>query len=142
RWNVKHEPRRTAEAERVIVLKTVFNDAWESFNIHELSEAMIQPIREYTANWVVRDSAIPVSPKDLAALIPSSNLTNFQQVKEGLTTDTAPLLERTILYRDDEGEMRADKFNLLNYKYWIIGDRRFLLSRKRTSNVGDLVTQW
>ena len=32
--------------------------------------------------------------------------------------------------------------NLLNYEYWIIGDRRFLVSRKCTKNMGDLITQW
>ena len=31
---------------------------------------------------------------------------------------------------------------MLNYKYWIFGDRRFLISRKRTNNLRDLVTKW
>ncbi|KAF8547927.1 hypothetical protein OG21DRAFT_1526821 [Imleria badia] len=31
---------------------------------------------------------------------------------------------------------------MLNYEYWIIGDRRWLLSRKRTANVSDVVTRW
>ena len=48
RWEVKDTP-KTDLTERVIVLKTVFNDVWDNFNIHDLEKTMIQTIREYTA---------------------------------------------------------------------------------------------
>ena len=47
-WEVKDTPKMDL-TERVIVLKTVFNDVWDNFNIHDLEKTMIQTIREYTA---------------------------------------------------------------------------------------------
>ena len=32
--------------------------------------------------------------------------------------------------------------SVINYAYWIIGDRKFLLSRKHTRNIRDLTTKW
>ena len=53
----------------------------------------------------------------------------------------APLLAREWRIREGRG-ITSGRFNLINYENWIIGDRRWLLSRKRTDNVGDLATQW
>lgn len=43
---------------------------------------------------------------------------------------------------NEEGNPTKISINLLNYKYWILGDRRFLISCKDSKNVGDLITQW
>ena len=59
----------------MIVLKTVFNDVWDNFNVHDLEQTMIQTIREYTAVWRGREPLMQLSPSDEDFLIPSSSLT-------------------------------------------------------------------
>ena len=66
----------------------------------------------------------------------------FEELRKEFSVQTAPLLERRCLSIGAEGKMIEESFNLLNYEYWIIGDRRFLLSRKRNTNLGDLVARW
>ena len=73
-WEVKDTP-KTDLTEHVIVLKTVFNDVWDNFNIHDLEQTMIQTIREYTAVWRGREPLTQLSPSDEDFLIPSSSLT-------------------------------------------------------------------
>ncbi|KAH0825677.1 hypothetical protein J3R83DRAFT_10914 [Lanmaoa asiatica] len=120
---------------------------------------MIQTVRQYTAEWRVRDSEIPLTPRELDTLIRTDLLVGkwgdvfveefagnlfsdrlFEDIAADCTDVTVPLLEHHFYNPDQEGKKTG--FNLLNYEYWILGDRRFLLSRKRTSNVGDLVTRW
>ena len=66
----------------------------------------------------------------------------YQAVVEKLSSQTVPLLERRCLSTNPDSEIIEESFNLLNYEYWIFGDRRFLISRKRTDNLGDLGTKW
>ncbi|KAH0826431.1 hypothetical protein J3R83DRAFT_5410, partial [Lanmaoa asiatica] len=147
RWEMK-DLFKEVDIERVAVLKTVFNDVWENFNVHELGSTMIQTIRQYTAEWRVRDSEIPLAPRELDTLIRTDHLFArnlfadhlFEDIAADCTDVTAPLLERHFYDPDQEGKKTG--FNLLNYEYWILGDRRFLLLHKQTSNMGDLVTRW
>jgi hypothetical protein len=160
RWEVKDTP-KTDREERVIVLKTVFNDVWDNFNVHDLESHMIQTVRKYTAIWRAREPNTYLRPSDEDFLIPSSALSGknvdvfveefagntfsgrvYQDVVGELSDVTAPLLERSCLCTDPDGGMREELFNLLNYEYWIFGDRRFLISRKKTKNLGDMVTRW
>ena len=60
--------------EHVIVLKTVFNDEWDNFNVHDLERTMIQTIHEYTAVWRGRELLMQLSPSDEDFLIASSAL--------------------------------------------------------------------
>ena len=66
----------------------------------------------------------------------------FKELREEFSVQMVPLLEWRCLSIGAEGKMIEESFNLLNYEDWIIGDRRFLLYRKYTSNLGDLVTRW
>ena len=59
-----------------------------------------------------------------------------------LSDRTAPLLKRLMTVQAQDGTQSISEINLLNYEFWIIGDRQFLFSCKRTANVGDLVTRW
>ena len=143
------------------MLKTVFNDAWNSFNIHELEHVMIQPILQYMAEWRAREPLSYLSPDEVDNVIPMDSLlgnhvdvfveefagrtlggASADVIIEALSDRTAPLLKRLVTVQALDGELSTSEMNLLNYEYWILGNRRFLLSRKRTANVGDLVTRW
>ena len=161
RWQAKDLP-KPVSTESVMVLKTMINDTWESFSINELSNIILQTIRSYTNEWRQREPGLPITAEWESALIPTSLLTpnnvdrfveefaggslgnrsTPEMIIKGLSVQTAPLMERFVPSRDEEGNDVMIPVNLLNYEYWIIGDRRFLISRKRTKNVGDLITQW
>ena len=160
RWEVKDLPKTDCE-DHVIMLKTVFNDAWNSFNIHELEHVMIQPILQYMAEWRAREPLSYLSPDEVDNVIPMDSLlgnhvdvfveefagrtlggASADVIIEALSDRTAPLLKRLVTVQALDGELSTSEMNLLNYEYWILGNRQFLLSRKRTANVGDLVTRW
>ena len=58
----------------VIMLKTVFNDVWNFFNIHEVENIMIQTIRQYTAEWQARKPFSYLSPEEEDNFIPMDSL--------------------------------------------------------------------
>ena len=161
RWQAKDLP-KTETNESVMVLKTIINDTWDTFSIHDLSNTILQTIRKYTTEWRQRELGTLITANWESALIPTSALTpnhidHFMEefageslgnqstpetVIKGLSVQTAPLMERFMDSTDEEGNPIKISVNLLNYEYWIIGDRRFLVSRKCSKNVGDLITQW
>ena len=140
-------------------MKTVFNDVWENFNVHELGDVMTQTIHTYVNEWRSRNAEFGKGPdtKDLIETpdpigegmerflaefsgISFQNL-SFRYVWASLTPETQPFISRKVLVTN--GRVREFKdLSVINYAYWIIGDRKFLLSRKRTRNIGDLATKW
>ena len=160
RWEVK-DLSKTDREDRVIMLKTVFNDTWDFFNIHELERVMIQSIRQYTAEWRAKELLSYLSPEEVDNVITTDSLLvnhmdvfveefaggmlggmSADDIIRALSARTAPLLKRLMTVQAPDGTQSISEMNLLNYEFWIIGDRRFLLSHKRTPNVGDLVTRW
>lgn len=144
RWQVKDLPHEAEQSESVIVMKTIFNNLWENFSIHELEKAMIQKVGEYTTYWRERDSETPISPDEKLFLFSDDSLVDksvdvfveefagnlyhglrYEEAVASFTDVTAPLLKRTLM-DPDSGEETS--YNMLNYMYWILGDRRFLLS--------------
>ena len=143
------------------MLKTVFNDAWDFFNIHELERVMIQSIQKYTTEWWVRELLSYLSPKEVDNVIPTDSLLgnhvdvfveefagetlggmSLDNIIGALSDRMVPLLKCLMTVQAPDGQLTTSEMNLLNYEFWIIGDRQFLLSRKQTANVGDLVTRW
>ena len=66
---------------------------------------------------------------------------SFRDVWASLTPETQLFISHKVLVTN--GRVREFKdLSVINYAYWIIGDRKFLLSRKQTRNIGDLATKW
>ena len=158
RWESKDTPRPELK-EHVLVLKTEFNDAWDYFDVNQLCDTMMQPIRTTLSEWRRGTLPTPAPPHQASAFIADGDLSdrNVQRFLEEFSGNSwtdldeslavpldpgkAPLLAREWRIREGRG-ITSGRFNLINYENWIIGDRRWLLSRKRTDNVGDLATQW
>lgn len=69
---------KVAREDHVIVLKTMFTDVWDNFNIHDLEKAIIQPIQSITANWWGREPNQYLHiPNDANFVIPTSALQLF-----------------------------------------------------------------
>ncbi|KIJ21113.1 hypothetical protein PAXINDRAFT_6889 [Paxillus involutus ATCC 200175] len=142
RWN-KRAAEKVAEATPVLALKTHFNTAWDKFDIHKLSEAVLQPLKLVRAEWTDREGlsseATPLIDDwyhwlDLAPY-PPPFLEEYNQ-KEGLLP--SPSLVKDVVW-EDGSQMR---YWLFDYSTAIFGNSRWLVSRKRNTNLGDLARKW
>jgi hypothetical protein len=87
-------------------LKTHFNTAWDKFNIHELSEAVLQPLKLVRAEWMDQEGlgseATPLTDHwynqlDLAPY-PPPFLDEFVKRKGCLQS---PSLEKDVIWKTD-----------------------------------------
>ncbi|KAF8835114.1 hypothetical protein BDN67DRAFT_1015835 [Paxillus ammoniavirescens] len=131
------------ETAPVLALKTYFNTAWDNFDIHKLSEAILQPLKLVCAEWMDREGlgseATPLTDDwyhrlDLA-LYPLPFLEEFTR-KEGL--HQSPSLAKDVVW-EDGSQMR---YWLFDFSTAIFGNSQWLVSRKRNANLGDLTRKW
>jgi hypothetical protein len=116
----------------VFVLKSVYNQAWLSFDVHELgrivTEAWASGLDDEIAQW--RDYSL--LKDDYYA---GKEITAFE---EALADDSVVLLE-AVRYPEPGNLYHRDLFKILDVRKLGFFDRDWLVSRKRNRNLFDVV---
>ncbi|KIK76879.1 hypothetical protein PAXRUDRAFT_168541, partial [Paxillus rubicundulus Ve08.2h10] len=136
---------KAAETTKVLALKTKFNLAWEKFNVHELSKAVLQPLLLVCSEWKdpegLGSEATPLTKywEDMLPLREDNlpeHLDEFIR-REGLPENL--FIGKKVVMEDS---MFEKQYWLFDYTTAILGSSRWLVSHKRSKNLGDLARQW
>ncbi|KAF8991146.1 hypothetical protein BDQ17DRAFT_1466349 [Cyathus striatus] len=132
RWDKRYTPHINDEHDDgVLVLKTRFNHVWNWFSAIELGKT----VTEYWQQWYERAAEGNYSND------PSRPYPPYRDEEPHDLTDVAADLVGTRASEEDVPDVREDVFVPDLGKIGILG-RRWIVSRKRTTNLFDLANAW
>lgn len=140
KWEARLLTRAVSE-DPILVVKTEFNTAWDWFSIKSLEDTIMHKLNRYRNDFVsgvYGTQNTPVYQDRLTEwLVPAH--APAEDVLEHLGLPREALLVRDV---DVVGGVKAESAGILDLGNYVMGNARWLVSRKRTQNFADLASLW